>query len=426
MIKRIIIDLVICAQVLICLISCTGENQDFEITPIKNQATISFVVETDKPYYNGYSDSLVKQVLLTLPGLGKCVFIRRYSDVRIQFMWDSTQSHRGFQLTPEELPGPDKYSIVLTWDADAGISNGYFQGIDFRTEDSLNYTPWEILNEATRVELGEGPLRVTDVTVIPRYSTAAEVSNLLQKDLIGSEINVLWQKEFSAPMEVESRKGKLVYTSENDKGGGIEAWIVEGPGIIDTEDDVIYVRSKIPDPPDPSTGHFNFWCREDMPQSFVAEWEFKPVSEYGLAGVFFSATGENGEDIFDPALPVRDGHYPQYHSGAIASYFLFYYTNRKVNRTTDYSTSWLLKANNISSLGKGEMGIHPRRNEFSKVCLIKDNNRIQFSVNGRVTLDFTDPGNERWGPVLNGGKIGFRQMARTVAAYRKFKVWELK
>jgi hypothetical protein len=57
--------------------------------------------------------------------------------------------------------------------------------------------------------------------------------------------------------------------------------------------------------------------------------------------------------------------------------------------------------------------------------MIKDGGRIQMQVNNMVVLDFTDPGSDRWGQALDGGKISFRQMARAMAAYRNFKVWEL-
>jgi hypothetical protein len=275
------------------------------------------------------------------------------------------------------------------------------------------------------MELGDGPLRVSDVQVQPVYSSPDEISRLVPGNLDGSGAAVLWLQDLTINVDVERRKGKLLYSSESDNGMPFESWIIEGPGNISFEEGSTIVRSLISDPPDGSTGHFNFWCPDEFPGSFIAEWDFTPVSEYGLTGVFFAAKGENGEDLFDPALPVRDGHYPQYHSGAIESYFLFYYTNRYVNRTTDYSTTWLLKAHNVSNLAKGPIGIKPRLYEYSHVRLIKDGGHILFTVNDRVTMDFTDPGNDRWGPILDGGKVGFRQMARTVAAYRNFKVWEL-
>lgn len=407
------------------LCGCTADESVIKIDPVGPQGTVKFVFHTDQPYVNGYTDSVIQQTLLSLPGLGQCIFKRSYREVRIQFEWESAESHVGFQLTPSELPGPADYSVVLTWDADRAISEGYFQGVPFGTEASDNYVPWQLGMAATSVELGEGPIRVSDVQVVPRYTSPDEIDRLVPKGLDGSGAAILWSPNPTVNGDVESRKGRLLYSSESATTMPFDNWIIEGPGDVSYEEGSSVVRSNISDPPDGSTGHFNFWCPQDFPENFIAEWDFKPISEYGLAGVFFAARGENGEDLFDPALPKRDGHYPQYHSEAIENYFLFFYTNRKVNRTTDYSTSWLLKAHNVSNLAKGPIGIEPRSYEFSRVRLVKDGGHILFSVNDRVTIDFSDPGSDRWGPVLVGGKIGFRQMARTVASYRNFNVWEL-
>ena len=74
----------------------------------------------------------------------------------------------------------------------------------------------------------------------------------------------------------------------------------------------------------------------------------------------------------------------------------------------------------------GQIGITPGVKEFHRMRMIKDGAHMQLQVNGKAYLDFADPGSERWGPVLGGGRISFRQMAATMAAYRNFNVWELK
>jgi len=42
-----------------------------------------------------------------------------------------------------------------------------------------------------------------------------------------------------------------------------------------------------------------------------------------------------------------------------------------------------------------------------------------------VSIDYTDPGTDRYGPVYGGGKFGLRQMQWTVARYRNLKMWRL-
>ena len=205
----------------------------------------------------------------------------------------------------------------------------------------------------------------------------------------------------------------------------MKGWVLEGPAVIDFADNSMIMRSQIPNPPDGSTGHFNYWCPEDFPSNIIVEWEFKPLSDKGVCHLFFSAMGQNGEDIFDPSLPERDGHYQAYINGVINNYFFIYFSNLRMMRTSNVATTWFNKSSKQSVLTLGQIGVTPGEKEFHKIRVIKDGAHMQIIVNGKVYLDYTDPGNERWGPVLGGGKISLRQMAVTMAAYRNFSVWEL-
>ena len=55
------------------------------------------------------------------------------------------------------------------------------------------------------------------------------------------------------------------------------------------------------------------------------------------------------------------------------------------------------------------------------VRLIKAGPHVQFAINELTVLDWTDDGTS-YGPVLEGGKIGFRQMAPLIAEYANLKV----
>ena len=94
-------------------------------------------------------------------------------------------------------------------------------------------------------------------------------------------------------------------------------------------------------------------------------------------------------------------------------------------RTSNVATTWFNKSSKQSVLALGQIGVTPGDKEFHKIRVIKDGAHMQIIINGKVCLDYTDPGNERWGKVLGCGKISFRQMAVTIAAYRNFNVWEL-
>ena len=62
---------------------------------------------------------------------------------------------------------------------------------------------------------------------------------------------------------------------------------------------------------------------------------------------------------------------------------------------------------------------------FYRMEVVKDGKRVEFSVNGLKLFEWEDLDDEVTGPVVEGGRIGFRQMAPLVARYRNLEVWEL-
>jgi hypothetical protein len=394
--------------------------------PVKDSGAVSFILNTDKTYRNGSPEENFSQILLKLPGLATCLLQRDTSGIFITMQWDSGGTHTGYYILLTELPGPAKYHIQFTWDAEKGLSDGYFNGIPIRLENPLYCQRWEVKGTATRVYVPGGPNRVADVHVSNRYRPRDEAMTRVPKALKGKYDYLLGQKDLPPPMDIGGKKGKLLYSTRMDSEASMKDWVLEGPGIIDFVDNTTIMRSQIPNPPDGSTGHFNYWCPESFPDNIVVEWEFKPFTDKGVCHLFFAAKGQKGEDIFDSALPKRDGHFQQYINGVINNYYFIYFSNLDLMRTSNMATVWLAKSSKQSIMALGQIGITPGVKEFHRMRMIKEDAHMQLQVNGKVYLDFTDPGSERWGPVLGGGRISFRQMAVTMAAYRNFNVWELK
>jgi hypothetical protein len=408
--------------------NCFSQTRSHEIgknCPVGQKGTISFVLKTDKTYSNGSSVDNFSQTLIDLPGLGQCLFEQNYIAVSLALQWEKDETHIGFYIYMTEFPGPGEYSIIYTWDADQGLADGYFNGIPFRLEDVRFYEPWQMNGQSIRFDVPDGPIRVENVQIFAKYITKDEALELVPQVLVGKMAHVILNKDLPSPIEVRHRKGDLIYDSPLNTEESVKDWVLEGPGDISFNNKYMTMRSQIPDPPDGSTGHFNFWCPMDFPENMVVEWEMKPLTNLGVCHLFFAAKGQNGEDLFDPSLPERDGHYRQYHSGSINNYFMIYYSNLHNMRTTNAATTWIMKSNPPSLLSLGQIGVKPGTKKFHRIRLIKESGHIQLQVNGKVFHDFTDPGNDRWGTIYKDGKIGFRQMAVFAAAYRNFKVWEL-
>ena len=169
-------------------------------------------------------------------------------------------------------------------------------------------------------------------------------------------------------------------------------------------------------------GHHVFWCPQDFPDQFMAEWQVQNRhTKRGLCIVFFAATGLNGEDIFAPSLSQRDGTFGQYTKGDLHNYHISYYANSPDQPGREIAH--LRKNKGFYKVQTGEAGIPVDSKNIHTIQLIKDRGRIILHVDGRKVIDWTDDGIEL-GKILQEGKIGFRQMKWTQFAYRNFSVWE--
>ena len=179
--------------------------------------------------------------------------------------------------------------------------------------------------------------------------------------------------------------------------------------------------------PDVEKGrHANFilWCERDFPDNIAVSWDFRPLTDAGLAMIWIAARGRRGEDLFDPALAPRDGDYPQYHHGDINALHASYYRRNPSEiafRTCNLRKSYgfHLACQGGDPLPDARYAAGPYRME-----VVKSAAQFRLSMNGVVCFHWIDDG-ESHGPVLEGGKIGFRQMAGLIAEYANLKVSEV-
>lgn len=213
-------------------------------------------------------------------------------------------------------------------------------------------------------------------------------------------------------------KGKLIYQNTFTDKSEMKGWRMEGPGEIKFENGWMEMYS-----PNKKWDHV-FWCPIDFPESFIAEWEMqnRDTTE-GLTIIFFAAKGSQGEDIFDPNLPARDGTFKYYNKGQINCYHISYYANNPKN--PDRDDSHLRKDPMFALLQTGKEGIPKNSTAVHHIQLIKNKTHIMMYIDGRKIIDYTDDG-KKFGTVYTSGKIGFRQMRWTDFRYRNFKVWTLK
>ena len=214
-------------------------------------------------------------------------------------------------------------------------------------------------------------------------------------------------------------KGNLLYENPLAQDKDVADWIMEGPGILSFKDG--WMEMFAPD----EKYHHVFWCPKEFPASLMAEWEAQNLeTDAGLCIIFFAAKGKNGEDIFDPSFPKRDGTFDNYtKSKFLNCYHISYYANGRDDPGREIAH--LRKNSGFNMVQQKEPGIPVKSVAIHRLRLVKENDHILMWVDNRKIIDWRDDGTS-YGPVLQEGKMGFRQMKWTHFRYRDFKVWELK
>jgi len=220
---------------------------------------------------------------------------------------------------------------------------------------------------------------------------------------------------------------KLLYENPLEKQSDVDSFIKEGELKVSFANGKMRLENML----DEALGqksNFLFWCPKKFPSDIQIEWDFMPLSDSGLAMMFFCANGKNGIDLFDKSLHKRTGEYQQYHSSDINAFHASYF-RRKLADERIFHTCNLRKSCGFHLVAQGADPI-PSAIDAQKspsmyhITIKKEQSNITFSINNLTIYTFIDDG-KTYGNLLNGGYIGFRQMAPLVAEYSSLKVFAL-
>lgn len=177
------------------------------------------------------------------------------------------------------------------------------------------------------------------------------------------------------------------------------------------------------DPEEGQKANLVYWCPEEFPADVAVGWDFLPLREPGLAIMFFAARGMGDRDLFDPGLAVRTGVYDEYHHGDLNAFHLSYFRRRWPGERR-FHTCNLRKSYGFHLTAQGADPI-PGVADVSgpyRLLVVKEGEQVRCSINGLPVLEWSDDGGA-FGPLLGGGKIGFRQMAPLIAEYGSLRVY---
>lgn len=217
---------------------------------------------------------------------------------------------------------------------------------------------------------------------------------------------------------------KLIYDNPLSIAEDIESFVLEGQANITFENGYMRMESALPKEQG-QKANFVLWCREDFSDNIEITWDFRPLSEPGLAILFLCAKGINGEDIFDASLQKRTGEYPLYHHGDINAFHISYFRRKEADERA-FHTCNLRKSYGfyLVSQGADPMPDAVECLEDYHMKAVKKGREVSFYINDLKIFEYEDDG-VTYGGLLSGGKIGFRQLAPMAALYRNLKIYSI-
>jgi len=211
----------------------------------------------------------------------------------------------------------------------------------------------------------------------------------------------------------------ILYQNPLSSPEDLNSFVLEGSASLSFDSGVLRMENKL----DPALGqkaNYVLWCPEVFPDDIRVSWDFRPLREPGLAMLFFAASGRNGESIFD--LAPRNGEYPQYHHGDLNAFHVSYFRRKEPDERA-FHTCNLRKSWGFHLVAQGADPL-PDASEDSpwyEISVVKSGALVTFAINDLELFRFEDDG-VSYGPLLSGGRIGFRQLAPLVAEYRNLTV----
>lgn len=274
------------------------------------------------------------------------------------------------------------------------------------------------------------------IFALPIVSVFSQDSKIVTSPVTGAPIDVskynlkkIYANDFSKKQKIACEKDFIKQTNDGKwtrigKPDVNAEWIAEGLGGVDVRDGKLRA-SPVPFDQDgdqisgAERSHLVIWNKNIFPENFLLEFEMNPNnSTSGLTIVFFSATGKNGEDIFDVSLPPRQADYKSYHSGALANYSDSYFSR---NTEAESLTNRLRKNPGFTLAAEAMSLTTGATDKTFHIRILKFGGHIEIEIDGKTIFKWNDTEKPR-----GAGRIGLRSMEGvSLITYDNFKVWKV-
>ena len=169
---------------------------------------------------------------------------------------------------------------------------------------------------------------------------------------------------------------------------------------------------------------FVFWCPEDFPADIAVTWDFWPVREPGLCILFFPLWDEEVKIYL-----IRHWRRALANTSSITAAISMRYTcltfgeRHSKNARFKFAICGRVMVFTWSVRGGSLPSVVDARPPYP-ITLIKCGAEVVFYIRDLKIFHWVDDG-QTYGPLLGGGKIGFRQMAPLIGEYANLKVHEV-
>lgn len=265
------------------------------------------------------------------------------------------------------------------------------------------------------------PFIANDSTYLPIRAAAEALGSTVDWDAQTSTVII----NSKNPENKVYEKGELIYENPLSSEENVRDWIMEGQAKVTFPNNKMRMESVL----DQSAGqaaNFVYWCPEKFEDNIIIEWEFTPLSDEGLAIMFFGANGQNGKDLFDKSLAERTGQYKQYHSSDINAYHVSYY-RRSEPAEREFNVANLRKSAGFHMVAQGADPIPTAAYKSEKpymIRVVKATDTVKFFINDLEVFTFSDDGTT-YGDYITDGYLGFRQKVPLTAEYANLKVYKI-
>ena len=233
-------------------------------------------------------------------------------------------------------------------------------------------------------------------------------------DMSNANFNLTYRKAVE-PFKV------LVYENPLGAPSDVSSFRLEGKANVDFPNGKMRLSSAL-DPALGQAANYVYWCDAVLPSDVLIEWDFTPMTDSGLCIMFFSARNLNGGSVFDAA--ERNGMYNQYHTGDINAFHVSYYRIVPLLRDGErLRTCNLRKSRGFHMVAQGADPIPELKlcKAPFRISVLKHGPLVAFFIDEILSFSFYDDGIS-FGPLLEGGHMGFRQMSPMAAEYAKLSV----